>query len=130
MPRGSVPRAAGSCFSTFRARAWSTSVPWSTRSRKSASPATSPTSPARARGAANRPGGADVNGADELERLRGRIDQVNDRILEALNERARLAREIGTLKVGQAYRPEREAQVLRRIKEANRGPLPDETVAL
>jgi chorismate mutase/prephenate dehydratase len=71
-----------------------------------------------------------VNGADELERLRGRIDQVNDRILEALNERARLAREIGTLKVGQAYRPEREAQVLRRIKEANRGPLPDETVAL
>jgi len=71
-----------------------------------------------------------VNGADELERLRGRIDQVNDRILEALNERARLAREIGTLKVGQAYRPEREAQVLRRIKEANRGPLSDETVAL
>jgi chorismate mutase/prephenate dehydratase len=71
-----------------------------------------------------------VNGADELERLRGRIDEVNDRILEALNERARLAREIGTLKVGQAYRPEREAQVLRRIREANRGPLSDETVAL
>jgi len=66
----------------------------------------------------------------ELERLRGRIDEVNLRILEALNERARLAREIGTLKVGQAYRPEREAQVLRRIKEANRGPLSGETVAL
>ena len=66
----------------------------------------------------------------ELERLRGRIDEVNDRILEALSERARLAREIGTLKVGQAYRPEREAQVLRRIKEANRGPLSGETVAL
>jgi chorismate mutase/prephenate dehydratase len=66
----------------------------------------------------------------ELERLRGRIDQVNDRILEALNERAALARAIGTLKVGQAYRPEREAQVLRRIKEANKGPLSGETVAL
>ena len=66
----------------------------------------------------------------ELERLRGRIDEVNERILEALNERARLAREIGTLKVGQAYRPEREAQVLRRIKEANRGPLSGETVAV
>ena len=66
----------------------------------------------------------------ELERLRGRIDEVNLRILEALNERARLAREIGTLKVGQAYRPEREAQVMRRIKEANRGPLSGETVAL
>jgi chorismate mutase / prephenate dehydratase len=66
----------------------------------------------------------------ELERLRGRIDEVNERILEALNERARLAREIGTLKVGQAYRPEREAQVLRRIKDANRGPLSGETVAV
>ena len=66
----------------------------------------------------------------ELERLRGRIDEVNLRILEALSERARLAREIGTLKVGQAYRPEREAQVLRRIKDANRGPLSAETVAL
>jgi chorismate mutase/prephenate dehydratase len=70
------------------------------------------------------------DGGDELERLRARIDEVNDRILEALNDRAKLAREIGTLKVGQAYRPEREAQVLRRIKEANRGPLSGETVAL
>ena len=66
----------------------------------------------------------------ELERLRGRVDEVNLRILEALNERARLAREIGTLKVGQAYRPEREAQVLRRIKDSNQGPLSGETVAL
>jgi chorismate mutase/prephenate dehydratase len=66
----------------------------------------------------------------ELERLREEIDRLNDRILEDLNERARLARAIGTLKVGQAYRPEREAQVLRRIKERNKGPLADETVAL
>ena len=71
-----------------------------------------------------------MSGEGELERLRSRIDEVNVRILEALNERARLAREIGTLKVGQAYRPEREAQVLRRIKESNRGPLSDETMAL
>ena len=66
----------------------------------------------------------------ELERLRGEIDRVDERLLTALNERARLAREIGTLKVGQAYRPEREAQVLRRIKERNPGPLAAETVAL
>jgi chorismate mutase/prephenate dehydratase len=66
----------------------------------------------------------------ELDRLRGEIDRLNDRLLEGLNERARLARAIGTLKVGQAYRPEREAQVLRRIKERNAGPLSDETVAL
>ncbi len=66
----------------------------------------------------------------ELDRLRGEIDLVTDSILELLSKRARLAREIGTLKVGQAYRPEREAQVLRRIKERNPGPLSDETVAL
>ena len=66
----------------------------------------------------------------ELERLRGEIDRVDDRLLTTLNERARLAREIGTLKAGQAYRPEREAQVLRRIKERNPGPLSAETVAL
>ena len=41
-----------------------------------------------------------------------------------------LARAVGSLKVGQAYRPEREAQVLRRIKERNPGPLAGETVAL
>jgi chorismate mutase/prephenate dehydratase len=66
----------------------------------------------------------------ELERLRGEIDRLDERLLAALNERAKLAREIGTLKVGQAYRPEREAQVLRRIKERNPGPLASETVAL
>ncbi|HEX6635697.1 MAG TPA: prephenate dehydratase [Usitatibacter sp.] len=66
----------------------------------------------------------------ELERLRGEIDRLDDRILESINERAKLARRIGTLKVGQAYRPEREAQVLRRIKERNPGPLSAETAAL
>jgi chorismate mutase/prephenate dehydratase len=68
--------------------------------------------------------------AEELQRLRASIDRLDERILESLNERARLARAIGTLKVGQAYRPEREAQVLRRVKERNPGPLAGETVAL
>ena len=68
--------------------------------------------------------------ADELERLREQIDRLDDRLVETLNERARLARAIGTLKVGQAYRPEREAQVLARIKQKNPGPLSGETVAL
>jgi chorismate mutase / prephenate dehydratase len=68
--------------------------------------------------------------ADELQRLRDSIDGIDDRMLDLLNERARLARAVGSLKVGQAYRPEREAQVLRRIKERNPGPLAGETVAL
>lgn len=66
----------------------------------------------------------------ELDRLRAEIDRVDGEILERLNQRAQFARAIGTLKVGQAYRPEREAQVLRGIKERNPGPLGDETVAL
>jgi chorismate mutase/prephenate dehydratase len=68
--------------------------------------------------------------ASELDRLRSEIDRVDDAMLQTLNERARLARAVGMLKVGQAYRPEREAQVLRRIKERNPGPLAGETVAL
>ena len=65
----------------------------------------------------------------DLSQLREAIDQLDRRILLALNERASLARQVGMLKVGQAYRPEREAQVLMRIKELNEGPLPDEVVA-
>ena len=66
----------------------------------------------------------------ELERLREAIDRVDDQILKHVNERAQLARAVGMLKIGQAYRPEREAQVLMRVKAANPGPLTDETVAM
>ena len=67
--------------------------------------------------------------SDELERLREAINRVDDEILRKVSERAQLARDIGTLKVGQAYRPEREAQVLTRLKAANPGPLTGETIA-
>ncbi len=70
-----------------------------------------------------------MSDSPELERLRASIDAVDDRILDALSERAKLARTVGTIKTGQAYRPEREAQVLTRLKERNPGPLPSETVA-
>jgi chorismate mutase/prephenate dehydratase len=72
----------------------------------------------------------DAAAGAELQRLREAIDRLDDRLLESINERAKLARAVGSLKVGQAYRPEREAQVLRRIKERNAGPLSSETVAL
>ncbi len=64
----------------------------------------------------------------ELARLRQRIDAIDDRILELASERARLAQAIGHLKNGSAYRPEREAQVVRRLLAANPGPLPAEAV--
>ena len=66
--------------------------------------------------------------SDELSRLRDTIDRLDSEILERLVERARSAQRIGEIKQGNLYRPDREAQVLRRLAEANPGPLADETV--
>jgi chorismate mutase/prephenate dehydratase len=66
----------------------------------------------------------------DIERLRGEIDALDDRLLETLNRRAALAKKIGEAKAGApAYRPEREAQILRRMAAANGGPLGRERVA-
>lgn len=61
---------------------------------------------------------------DELGKLRESIDRIDDEVLRLINQRAQLAHRIGEIKQGNLYRPEREAQVLRRIGEANPGPLP------
>ena len=54
--------------------------------------------------------------ADEIQKLRGEIDRLDDELAALLQRRAALAREIGGLKQGApAYRPEREAEVLRRV---------------
>jgi chorismate mutase/prephenate dehydratase len=67
--------------------------------------------------------------ADSLKQIRGRIDTLDRRLVKLISARARLARRIGRLKQGSAYRPEREAQVLRGIIAENRGPLPDAALA-
>jgi chorismate mutase/prephenate dehydratase len=59
-----------------------------------------------------------------IEGLRGRIDDVDRRLHALLNERARLARQVGISKGKEGrlvdfYRPEREAQVLRMALERN-----------
>jgi chorismate mutase/prephenate dehydratase len=71
-----------------------------------------------------------------LEDLRDRIDQLDDEILARLNERAGCALEVAEVKQRESggevpvfYRPEREAQVLRRMSELNEGPLSNEKVA-
>ncbi len=67
--------------------------------------------------------------SDELQNLRAEIDGIDDALLKLISRRAQLAQTIGRLKQGSVYRPEREAQVLRRIKDANPGPLSRETAA-
>ncbi len=66
----------------------------------------------------------------DLAALRARIDAIDDALLRLFNERARLAQDIGHLKNGVVYKPEREAQVVRRMQQANAGPLPAESVAV
>jgi chorismate mutase / prephenate dehydratase len=69
-----------------------------------------------------------------LEQLRAQIDGLDDQLQTLMNQRATLAQKVAEVKQatdGEAvfYRPEREAQVLRRVKERNTGPLDGETVA-
>ena len=68
-----------------------------------------------------------------LESLRAEIDSVDARIHELLNDRARLARQVGVSKHADGhtvdfYRPEREAQVLRMARDRNKGPLRTEEI--
>jgi chorismate mutase/prephenate dehydratase len=65
---------------------------------------------------------------EELGKLRERIDALDGEMLRLLSERAQLAHRIGEIKHGNVYRPEREAQVLRRIADINPGPLPEGSV--
>jgi chorismate mutase/prephenate dehydratase len=64
---------------------------------------------------------------EEIARLRGEIDALDDELLALLERRAAAARRIGALKGGApAYRPERESEVLRRIGARAGGALPAE----
>jgi chorismate mutase/prephenate dehydratase len=65
---------------------------------------------------------------EELAKLRQGIDEIDAQMLRLLSERAHLAQRVGEIKCGNIYRPEREAQVLRRIAETNPGPLPESAV--
>ncbi len=66
---------------------------------------------------------------DELGTLRARIDAVDDALLTLLSERAALAQAVGRAKQGGSiYRPEREAQIIRRLRAANPGPLPGDSI--
>lgn len=67
--------------------------------------------------------------SDELKRFRADIDRLDDELLRMVNQRATLAQQIGRLKEdGAVLRPEREAQILQRLLQANRGPLSDAAV--
>ena len=66
---------------------------------------------------------------DEIGKLRRRIDALDDELAALVQRRAGLAQKIGALKQGApAYRPEREAEILRRVS-GKTGTLSAERVA-
>ena len=82
----------------------------------------------KARAAA--PGAADPAATGALANVRAEIDAIDQRLQELISARARIAQTVGVTKraAGTAdfYRPEREAEVLRRVVARNDGPLPNE----
>jgi len=61
----------------------------------------------------------------DIDRLRAEIDALDGELVGLLQRRARLAQKIGAAKGGApAYRPEREAEVLRRVAARAGDPLP------
>lgn len=72
---------------------------------------------------------------DALATLRDEIDAIDSELLMLLNRRAAVAQRVGDVKRtvdadAQMFRPEREAQVVRRLAARNDGPLPDEAIGL
>ena len=74
---------------------------------------------------------------DALEKLRQQIDDIDQKLLELFNRRARCAVEVAEVKraLGDEsdegvsfFRPDREAQVINRLKTLNQGPLSDDEV--
>lgn len=66
---------------------------------------------------------------EALKALRERIDSIDDSILQLVSERAGIAQQVGHTKKGEKiYRPEREAQIVRRLREANPGPLSGDVI--
>lgn len=59
---------------------------------------------------------------------RKKIDELDRRLVDLLNERAQAAHEIGKLKRNTSmpiYEPEREKMIFANVQRANRGPLPE-----
>lgn len=66
-----------------------------------------------------------------LDDLRKKIDSLDDKILDVLNQRAQKALEIGKIKSKENrnfHAPSREIEVLERLEKKNRGPLPNDAL--
>lgn len=69
-----------------------------------------------------------------IAKLRAEIDAVDSQLIEFISRRARLAEEVAKVKSAlsaedtEFYRPEREAQIFKKVIEQNKGPLSKEEI--
>src|SRR5688572_28054605 len=95
------------------------------------SPQRSPGKASGRTGGAAKPDTGKGEAKPDLSEVRAHIDGIDQRIQALILERANWAQQVGKAKVNLAaavdyYRPEREAQVLRRVVDRNDGPPNDE----
>jgi chorismate mutase len=68
---------------------------------------------------------------ERVRELRSRVDEVDRKLIRALNERASIVQEIMAIKAeagAPVYDPRREEEILQRVVEMNTGPIYDSSM--
>jgi chorismate mutase/prephenate dehydratase len=76
--------------------------------------------------------GIEMSVTERIKHLRQKIETLNDQILGLLNERAKIAQEVGQVKANSrmdSYVPQREEEILQRLVERNSGPFPKSAIS-
>jgi len=67
----------------------------------------------------------------KIQELRKKIDEIDNKLVDLLNERARIVIEVGNIKKTQKldfHSPSREREILERLTTRNKGPIPQDTL--
>jgi len=67
----------------------------------------------------------------DIKKYRQKIDHIDERLISLLNNRAKMSLAIGKVKLKNkksVFAPEREKEILRRLKKLNKGPMPPEAL--
>jgi chorismate mutase/prephenate dehydratase len=68
---------------------------------------------------------------DKIQELRKKIDEIDDKLIDLLNERAKVVIEVGNIKKAgnlDFHSPSREREILERLAARNKGPFPQDTL--
>lgn len=68
---------------------------------------------------------------EKLNKLRTKIDDIDNKILYLINQRAKIAKKIGEIKITKGYdiySPDREKEIIERLIKNNKGPITEEDI--